>query len=176
MSGLQSLAFIFIMNIVYVSLFTIRIILVMKSRRVLASFISMIEVFVYLMSLTIVLNNIDKPLNLAAYCIGWGSGVWLGIKIEEWLALGYVTMQIVVDSSSSSLPLLLRDKGFGVTSWSAEGRDGSRVVMEVLAKRSLEKHLMRFIQEHAPKAFVISYEPRTFRGGFWTKRLKNERP
>jgi uncharacterized protein YebE (UPF0316 family) len=175
MNGMETIAFIVLMNIVYVSLFTIRIILVMKSRRLLAAFISMFEVFVYLMGLTIVLNNIDKPLNLAAYCIGWGTGVWLGIKIEEWLALGYVTLQIVVDSGSNALPIVLRDKGFGVTSWMAEGRDGSRVVMEVLAKRSLEKQLMRFIQENAPKAFVISYEPRTFRGGFWTKRLNNER-
>jgi len=175
MNGLETVLTIIVMNIVYVSLFTIRIILVMKSRRLLASFISMFEVFAYLMGLNIVLSNIDKPLNLAAYCIGWGGGVWLGIKIEEWLALGYSTLQIVVESDgSSSLPALLRERGFGVTNWLAEGRDGPRLVMEVLTKRSLEKHLLKLIQETAPRAFVISYEPRAFRGGFWTKRLKQD--
>jgi len=173
MNALETIAVIIVMNIVYVSLFTIRIILVMKSRRFLASFISMFEVFVYLMGLNIVLNNIDKPLNLAAYCLGWGTGVWLGIKIEEWLALGYSTLQIVVDYESQTLPRLLREQGFGVTSWMAEGKDGPRLMMEVLTKRSQEKHLLKLIQDMAPKAFVISYEPRTFRGGFWTKRLRN---
>ncbi|WP_392392034.1 DUF2179 domain-containing protein [Paenibacillus senegalensis] len=157
---------------IYVSLSTVRLILVMKARRVLATFISMVEVFVYLMGLTIVLNNIDNPLNIVAYCVGWGSGVWLGIKIEEWMALGYSILQIVVDSGSTSLAVTLRERGFGVTSWLAEGKDGPRLVMQVLAKRANEKKLLKSINELAPKAFVISYEPRYFRGGFWTKRLR----
>jgi uncharacterized protein YebE (UPF0316 family) len=173
MNVLETVLLIMVMNIVYVSLATIRIILVMKARRVLASLISIVEVFVYLMALTIVLSNISEPLNIAAYCIGWGMGVWLGMKIEEWIALGYSTLQIVVDYEATTLPITLRDKGFGVTSWLAEGRDGPRLVMQVLAKRNQEKRLMWLIHELAPKAFVISYEPRTFRGGFWTKRLKN---
>lgn len=172
MNGLEVVVTIVLMNVVYVSLFTIRIILVMKARRMLATLISMAEVFIYLMALNIVLKNIDEPINLAAYCIGWGAGVWLGIKIEEWLALGYTTLQIVVDHDANTLPITLRENGYGVTSWLAEGRDGPRLVMQVLAKRNQEKNLMKLIQEIAPKAFVISYEPRTFRGGFWTKVLK----
>ncbi|ALS21737.1 MULTISPECIES: DUF2179 domain-containing protein [Paenibacillus] len=172
MNGLEIVSTIVVMNVVYVSLFTIRIILVMKARRLLAALISMAEVFIYLMALNIVLKNIDEPINLAAYCLGWGAGVWLGIKIEEWLALGYTTLQIVVDHEANLLPLQLREKGFGVTSWLAEGRDGPRLVMQVLAKRNQEKNLMKLIENIAPKAFVISYEPRTFRGGFWTKILK----
>lgn len=172
MSVLSMIITIIVINIVYVSLSTIRLILVMKARRVLATFISMVEVFIYLMGLTIVLNNIDNPLNIVAYCVGWGSGVWLGMKIEEWMALGYSILQIVVDSGSTSLAVTLRDRGFGVTSWLAEGKDGPRLVMQVLAKRANEKKLLKSINELAPKAFVISYEPRYFRGGFWTKRLK----
>lgn len=139
MNGLEIVSTIVVMNVVYVSLFTIRIILVMKARRLLAALISMAEVFIYLMALNIVLKNIDEPINLAAYCLGWGAGVWLGIKIEEWLALGYTTLQIVVDHEANLLPLQLREKGFGVTSWLAEGRDGPRLVMQVLAKRNQEK-------------------------------------
>ncbi len=163
---------IFVINIVYVSLFTMRIILVMKSQQLLAALLSMVEVLIYLIGLNIVLQNIDNPYNLLAYCIGYGTGVWLGGKIEEWLALGYVTLQIVVDHEESKLPGILREKGFGVTSWVAEGKDGMRLVMQVLAKRSNEAKLIRKIQDISPKAFVISYEPRFFRGGFWTKRLK----
>ena len=42
----------------------------------------MAEVFVYLMGLTIVLDKLDNPINIAAYCVGWGMGVYLGSKIE----------------------------------------------------------------------------------------------
>jgi len=172
MDGIGIIFTIIVINIVYVSLFTVRLIFVMKGQRLLASLLSTIEVFVYLMGLNIVLANIDKPLNLLAYCLGWGSGVYLGSKIEEWLALGYVTFQIVVDSSESSLPETLRQKGFGVTSWLAEGREGGRLTMLVLVKRSNEKKLLKTVEELAPKAFLISYDPRYFRGGFWTKRMQ----
>lgn len=142
----------------------------MKGYRLYASLLSMVEVGIYLTGLSIVLDNINNPLNLIAYCIGFGTGIFLGSKIEEWLALGYVTMQVIVDSESSTLPDVLRQKGYGVTSWLADGKDGKRMVMQVLAKRTNEKTFYRMIEELAPKAFVISHEPKFFRGGFWTKR------
>lgn len=172
MSALQLVLTIIVINIVYVSLFTLRIIFVMKSRRLTASFVSMVEVFTYLMGLNLVLKNIHDPVNLIAYCVGWGSGVFLGSKIEEWLALGWVTVQIVVDSSSSHLARSLRDCGYGVTSWVAEGRDGMRMSMLVLAKRRNEKKLMTLVAELSPSAFVIAHDLKSFRGGFWTKKLR----
>lgn len=171
MSGLEMIVAIVVINIVYVSLFTLRIILVMKSQQMLASLLSMVEVFIYLIGLSLVLDNIDNPWNLLAYCIGYGSGVYLGGKIESWLALGYVTLEIIVDREETNLPHMLRQQGCGVTSWHADGRDGGRMVMTVLVKRSNERRLTKKIQEHSPKAFIISYEPRYFRGGFWTRRI-----
>lgn len=165
------LILIIVINVVYVSLNTIRLIFTMKGYRLYAMLLSMLEVFIYLIGLNIVLDNIDKPLNLIAYCLGFGGGVFLGSKIEEWLALGYVTMQVVVDSKSVDLPLLLREKGYGVTSWIADGKDGQRLVMYILAKRNHEKRFYKQIAKVAPKAFVISHEPRFFLGGFWTRRL-----
>ncbi len=173
MDGMNIILIIIVINIVYVSLFTLRMIFVMKGQKMLASLISMVEVFTYLIGLNIVLENIDKPINLIAYCLGWGSGVYLGSKIEEWLALGYITLQIVVDHSEINLPMVLREKGYGVTSWLADGRDGKRMVMHVLAKRSNEKKLLATIDQLAPKAFIISYDPRTFKGGFWVRHLEN---
>ncbi|WP_043930234.1 DUF2179 domain-containing protein [Bacillus sp. EB01] len=171
MSPMSMIVTIIVINVVYVSLFTVRLMFVMKGQKVLASLLSVVEVFVYLIGLNIVLENIDKTYNLVAYCLGWGSGVYLGSKIEEWLALGYITVQIIINKEEMNVPTILRDKGFGVTSWVADGRDGNRIVMQVLAKRSNEKKLMDTIHKIAPSAFVISYEPRYFKGGFWTKRL-----
>ncbi|WP_147532827.1 DUF2179 domain-containing protein [Bacillus marasmi] len=171
MNEVEMILTIIVINITYVSLFTIRLLFVMKGQNILASIISVFEVAIYLIGLNIVLDNIDKIQNLVAYCLGWGSGVYLGSKIEQWLALGYVTIQIVIDKNDVEVPFILREKGFGVTSWEAEGRDGNRLVMQVLAKRSNEKRLLKIIENRVPKAFVVSYEPRYFRGGFWTKKL-----
>ncbi|WP_053365466.1 DUF2179 domain-containing protein [Bacillus sp. FJAT-27245] len=159
-------------NILYVSLFTLRMMIVIKGYRALASILSMGEVFVYLMGLTIVLDNLDKPLNIAAYCFGWGLGVFIGSKIEGYLALGYVVMEVIVDSSDLTIPTKIREKGYGVTSWLADGKDGKRLVMKVLAKRKNEQKLKKLILSFSPKAFMISYEPTHFNGGFMLGRLR----
>jgi uncharacterized protein YebE (UPF0316 family) len=161
------------MNIVYVSLFTLRVILVIKGFKVLASFLSMAEVFVYLMGLTIVLDNLDKPLNIAAYCVGWGLGVYIGSKIESYLALGYTVLEVIVDSVDFNLPDKIREQGYGVTSWLADGKDGKRLAMKVLAKRNNEQKLRKQILLLAPKAFMISYEPTHFDGGFLLRRVNS---
>nr|WP_205408609.1 DUF2179 domain-containing protein [Hydrogenoanaerobacterium saccharovorans] len=160
-------------NIVYVSINTLRTILVIKGQRLLASIISVFEIGVYLYGLTIVLKNLDSPINIIAYCIGYGVGVYVGSLIEQYLALGYVDVQIIVDSVVHDLPDILREKGFGVTSWTAEGKNGLRLVLHVLAKRSNEKKLIKLVSEIVPNAFVISYEPKNFIGGFWTKNIRN---
>ena len=43
---------IIVINVVYVSLFTVRLMFVMKGRTLLASFISVVEVFIYLFNRT----------------------------------------------------------------------------------------------------------------------------
>lgn len=151
------------------SLTTLRLILVIKGYGVIASFLSMAEVFIYLMGLTMVLDNLDDPLNIAAYCIGWGLGVYLGSIIENRLALGYVVFEVIVNSIEIELPSQIREKGYGVTSWIADGKDGKRLCMKVLAKRKNEQKLKKFITSMSPKAFIISYEPTRFNGGFLVK-------
>ncbi|WP_141434531.1 DUF2179 domain-containing protein [Bacillus sp. 03113] len=173
---MSSILFVIIVfNIIYVSLFTLRVILVIKGYKVLASLLSMAEVFIYLMGLKIVLDNLDEPLNIAAYCIGWGIGVFLGGKIESRLALGYIVMEVVVESAEVHLPGNIREKGYGVTSWLADGKNGKRLVMKVLAKRSDELKLKDLILSISPGAFLISYEPTHFNGGFLIKRLNSFR-
>ncbi|MDW0112077.1 DUF2179 domain-containing protein [Sporosarcina saromensis] len=163
---------IIVINLAYVSLFTLRVLFTFKGLRVIASFVSMAEVFIYLMGLTLVLDNLDKPINIAAYCFGWGLGVYVGSRIEKKLALGYTVFEVVVNDTDMDICRQLREKNYGVTSWFADGKDGKRLVMKVLAKRKDEQKLRNMILGIAPKAFIISYEPTTFNGGFLVKNLR----
>jgi uncharacterized protein YebE (UPF0316 family) len=158
-------------NITYVSLTTVRFILMIKGLREFAAALSVVEVFVYIMGLSIILQNLDSYWNIAAYCIGYGLGVYSGSRIEERLALGYITAEVIVNSINNEFPQILREKGFGVTSWIGEGRDGKRLVMMVLAKRNRQKELLKIIDSTCPNAFVVFEEPKYFRGGFWASRL-----
>lgn len=162
-------------NIVYVSFFTIRMILTLKGHRYLAAAISTVEVVIYVVGLGLVLDNLNQIQNLVAYALGYGIGVLVGTKIEEKLALGYITVNVITMDNDNNLPKILRDKGYGVTNWVTEGRDGSRMAMEILTPRKAELQLFKTIQELDPKAFIIVYEPRRIHGGFWVKTVRKEK-
>ncbi len=167
---MELILIIIVINVVYVSMYTLRMIFVIKGQRILASILSVVEIFVYMTGLGIVLKNLDNHWNLVAYCIGYGLGVYIGSRVEEYLALGYVTVQVTVDCAEAEIPSKLREYGYGVTSWLADGKDGQRLMMQVLAKRSNERKLINILDKLCPKAFVVSFEPKNFKGGFWIKR------
>ena len=171
MDALVMVLIIFAINIVYVTFFTIRMILTLKGYRYIAAFLSMIEVVVYVVGLGLVLDNLDEIQNLMAYAIGYGTGVIIGTKIEEKMALGYITVNVITEESRS-LPRLLREKGYGVTDWEASGLEGNRKAMQILTPRKYELKLYSVIKELDPKAFIITYEPKTIHGGFWVKTVK----
>jgi uncharacterized protein YebE (UPF0316 family) len=165
---------ILVINIIYVSFFTIRMILTLKGQKYLAAFLSSIEVIVYIIGLGLVLENLDEIQNLIAYAVGYGVGVLVGTVIEEWLALGYVTVKVITNRHDQPLPHILREKGYGVTSWIGEGKDGERLMMEILTRRKVQQDLYNLIVAYDPRAFIISHEPKHFHGGFWVRSLKRQ--
>jgi uncharacterized protein YebE (UPF0316 family) len=159
-------------NIVYVSFFTFRMILTLKGQKYLAALLSTMEVLIYIIGLRLVLENLNEIQNLVAYCLGYGLGVLAGTKIEEMLALGYVTVKVITNRYDQPLPDVLREQGYGVTSWIGEGRDGERLMMEILTRRKAQQDLYNKILAFDPKAFIVAHEPKHFHGGFWVKGLK----
>lgn len=165
-------AIILVINIVYVSFSTVRMILTLKGRRYLAAFVSMFEVVIYILGLGLVLDNLNEIQNLIAYAIGFGIGVVVGSKIEERLALGYITVNVVSSNPDIEFTRKLREKGYGVTSWSSYGMEGDRLSMQILTPRKYELRLYEVIKTLDPKAFIISYEPKQIHGGFWVKQVR----
>ncbi|MBP1943912.1 uncharacterized protein YebE (UPF0316 family) [Bacillus luteolus] len=171
-NGIVMVIIILLINIVYVSFFTIRMILTLKGQRYLAALISTIEVVIYVVGLGLVLDNLNQIHNLVAYAVGYGIGVIVGMKIEEKLALGYITVNVITAEDDRDLPRMLREKGYGVTNWLAQGLEGNRQSMQILTPRKYELKLYQTIKEIDPKAFIIAYEPKTIHGGFWVKAVK----
>ncbi|WP_152656659.1 DUF2179 domain-containing protein [Oceanobacillus sp. CFH 90083] len=171
-NALIMLAIIFTVNVLYVSLMTIRMILTLKGRTYIAAFVSMFEIVIYVVGLGLVLDNLDQIQNLIAYAIGFATGLIIGSRIEEKLALGYITVNVVSANPDLNFTRRLREKGYGVTSWSSYGMDGDRLSVQILTPRKYELNLYQAIQEIDPKAFIISYEPKRIHGGFWVKQVR----
>lgn len=159
-----------LIQVLYVALNSLRLVLMMKGRKLLASVISTVEIFVYITGLALVLHHLETLLGIVVYSVSYGLGILIGIYVEQKIALGYIALQVISDTDLE-LAARLRDEGFGVTTWTADGAAGHKMVYLVLAKRKEYQRLQSTIQEVDPRAFIISYEPTRFVGGFWTKKL-----
>lgn len=170
---------IFVLNALYISINTFRTMLVVKGHQYLAPIVAVFEEFIYVMALAIALQHIDSPLNIAAYAIGFGVGIYIGIIIEDKIALGYVNFEVTVQidptnpihAHNEELAEHLRDLGYGVTVTRAQGRSGARLVLSILAPRKADRRLMEQIQELSPDAFIMVQEPVQLAGGFWSKEV-----
>lgn len=164
---------IIIMQFIIVPLTTLRTIFLVKNEIRNASMLGGVEALIYVISLGIIFSDLSNYLNMAAYAVGYSGGIILGGFIEKKLAIGYRTVNVSLLDKDPPLIDRLRTEGFGVTVFEGEGRDGNRRYrLDIVVKRSREKELMDLLNEDAPKAFVVAYEPTSFKGGYIVKGMK----
>ncbi|MFD0898068.1 DUF2179 domain-containing protein [Loigolactobacillus binensis] len=178
--NLGFIGLVFGINVLYLTINTLRLIFQNKGLIWVAPFFGMVEISLYTLGLNYVLNSLANPIYLVVYALGFGVGIALGMLIDRWLAIGYVIVQIIIpreeqNRDKQTLVHLLRDAGFGVTEFAGVGRDGARMVLEVLVPRKDEKTIYAMVLAFNPRAFMLSLEPTTFNGGFWVKRLNRRR-
>jgi uncharacterized protein YebE (UPF0316 family) len=79
-------------------------------------------------------------------------------------------VQVVSKKTEIDLAEQLRKKGYGVTAWDGEGREGSRrTVLTIIIHRKKQSILYQHILAKDPEGFIVCYEPKNFHGGFLTK-------
>lgn len=166
---------IFTISIVYVTLSTVRMILMMKGFRYLAAALSVLEVIINILGLGLVLENISQIQNLISYAVGFGAGVIVGSIIEDKLTLGYVTATVVSPDNSDRLSKQLREHGYGVTDWETNGHEGPRRSLQILTPKKHELKLYQTIKDLEPQAFVVANDSKTIHGGFWIRTVRRGR-
>jgi len=164
------LLFIFFARITDVSMGTIRTILIIRGDKWPAAIIGFVEIMVYTIALGMVVGALKDPIKLLVFCTGFSMGVLVGSVIEEKLALGFRGLQITIDMQNAYIIEELREEGFPVTSWAAEGKLGPKMVLNMIVKRSLAESLTDKICEKDPSAFVVYMEPKYFQGGYIIKK------
>ncbi|MCR8632480.1 DUF2179 domain-containing protein [Paenibacillus radicis (ex Xue et al. 2023)] len=161
-----TLVTIFFIQIVYVTVLTIRQIFTLKGYRYTAAMLSSIDIMIYVIGFKIVLDHLDQPVSLVVYCLSYGVGILTGIKIEERLALGFTNVQVFTKQERHFIVQELSKKGYGLTIWEAEGVDGKSLVLSIIILRKKQSRLYQDIMALDPAAFVVSYDAKYYRGGY----------
>ncbi|MCT4619253.1 MAG: DUF2179 domain-containing protein [Marinisporobacter sp.] len=169
---MKEIVLILLLQMVYVPLFTLRTIFMVKNMSVYASILGFLDCLIYVFGLSLVFSGEKSTLAMIVYAGGFGIGISVGGYIEKRLAIGYTSLCVNLMNKNDEMIRVLRENGFGVTVFEGEGRDSERYKLEILTKRNREDELMDLIEFYEPKAFIISYEPRKFKGGFLVNRMK----
>jgi uncharacterized protein YebE (UPF0316 family) len=172
LEGAIGYLFIFFARVVDMSCATVRTIMIVRGQRVIAAIIGFFEVTVYILALNQVVGKLSNPLNLLFYALGFATGNYVGSLIEERMALGFVTVEIIPSARGSELPERLREEGYGVTCFQAEGKEGPRLVMRVLLKRKKLPHLLDTLAQKDERAFYTIMDARSIHGGFFGRQGK----
>ncbi len=144
--------FIFVARILDVSLGTLRIIFVTKGMRSVAPFVGFFEVLIWLLAISRIMQDLDNWACYIAYAAGFATGNFVGMLIEEKLAIGHEMIRVITRKDATNLIGELRAKGYGVTSVRAEGIEGDVAVIYIIARRSMIKTVLDDINSFNPRA------------------------
>ncbi len=75
--------------------------MVVQGRKIHAAIIGFFEVSIYVTALSKVVGNLDNPGNLLAYALGYACGNYIGITIENRIALGNLAAQVILKEENN---------------------------------------------------------------------------
>jgi uncharacterized protein YebE (UPF0316 family) len=144
---------IFMGRIIDVSIATLRIIFVMSGKKFLAPILGFFESLIWLIAISQIFQNIDNFFSYLAFSGGFAAGTFVGMIIEEKLALGNVVVRIITRRDATALVDHLRERQFYYTNIPAEGREGKVNILFMVMKRNQLKGIIEIIKQFNPRAF-----------------------
>lgn len=164
---------IFLMRIGDVSLATIRMLMIMRNRKLLAPLIGLFEVLIWLFAAGVAIQHLESPWHVMGYAGGYAAGNWVGLWIEDRLALGLTSLQVFTPSHGRSIAETLRSIGHGVTQFTGRGKEGRVEVIYSVVRRKDARRAMRLVHEMDDDAVVTLGEISAIHHGWmFPKRRK----
>jgi uncharacterized protein YebE (UPF0316 family) len=158
---------IFFARILDVSIGTLRLIFVSKGYKFYAPLLGFFEVIVWLLAIGQIMQHLDNFLCYIAYGLGFATGNFLGILLDEKMSLGTVLIRVVPKMDTTELINHLRENSFGASLVDIEGMTGKLKMIFTIVKRKDLKEVLGLIQEHNPQAFVTIEDVKTAREGYF---------
>jgi len=160
---------IFFLRMVDVSLYTVRLMMVVRGRKVLAWIFAFLQSFVFVSALRLVLSDLGDWAKYLGYAAGFATGILTGMWLEGRLAIGYTHLRVVSPRRGAELTERLREAGFAVTEIAGIGRDGAVDILNCSVLRKQTGQFVALVQQIDPDAFMTAEDVRKVDGGFWRR-------
>lgn len=156
---------VFLSRVCDVTFGTLRIIFVSRGNKTMAAFLGFFEVIIWLLAISQIMQHLDNFLCYIAYGGGFAMGNYIGITLEEKLAMGLLGVRVITNRDNTELRESLTKEGFGVTRIGAHGSTSEVDIIYMVIKRSALPKVETIIKQFNPKAFYSIEDVRTANSG-----------
>ncbi len=160
-------------RVVDVSLGTLRIIFLSKGDKLVAPILGLFEVTIWLLAITRIMQNLDNWVCFVAYPVGFALGNYIGIWIDEKLAVGELVVRVITQRNANKLIDHLKEEEFGFTVMDAKGsKEDVSVIFAVIERDSVAK-FKQLVRQFNPKAFITTQPVRLESKGIFHHKRKS---
>jgi uncharacterized protein YebE (UPF0316 family) len=164
---------IFLARICDVSIGTLRIIFVSKGKRNIAPVLGFFEVLIWITAISKIMQNLDNYINYIAYAAGFATGNFVGMIIEEKLAMGIQMIRVFAHERGLDLVKTLNSGGYGATVVEASGAREKVFLIYTIVKRNELSNVLDVINRFNPKAFYTIEDIKAVNEGIFTPAKHN---
>lgn len=158
---------VFLARLTDVTLGTIRIIFVARGKKYLAPLLGFVEVFIWITVVSQIVRGAQNMAAYLAYAAGFAVGNYLGMIVEERLAIGTLVIRVIISGEGTALVERMRAEGYGVTYVDGQGASGPVMIVYTVVMRKQLAHVVSLIEEIHPKAFFTVEELRSAQQGIF---------
>lgn len=166
---------IFISRILDVTIGTIRIVMVSKGQKFWAPILGFFEILIWLLAISRIFENLDNWMCYIAYAAGFAAGNYIGLILEERLAMGIVKIQIITRQNAAELIVNLKNAGYGLTHHEAKGGKENVSIIYSIIKRNEIQTVENIVKETNPKAFYSIEDVKSVSHGVFPMRTITRR-
>ena len=151
---LGTCALIIVARIVDVSLGTLRTVFIVHGRKGIAFLLGFFEVLIWVLVISSIIQNLQGPLYVISYSLGFALGTYIGVALEGFFAAGNQMIRIFT-KEGATMAAELRERGFTVTQFEGTGHEGPVSMLFLEARRRKTPEVLRFVTETEPACFYI---------------------
>jgi len=158
---------IFVIRVLNMAVDTVRMLTVMRGMKTLTFILGIVQTTLFVLALGSVISDLNNPLNIFAYSVGFATGNVIGMLIEKRLAFGFINLTIISSIRGQELAEKLRGQGHAVTEIPARGKDGMVEILECSVQRKFALEVQKSAMQIDPAAFITSRDIQPVWRGFW---------
>lgn len=167
---------IFFVRILDVSLGSVRTILIVKEKTVLAAVISFFETFIWFVIVKDAIRFDGPIIPLAvAYAGGFACGTYVGGKIAKRFVSGHVSVHVVTSRRDEDMLRAIRENGYAITVMNVNSSEFGKKKHMILA--DIDKNNLpafeTLVKELDEEAFIIVMETKSVLGGSACRQFSN---